>query len=103
MRNLFFLVLLVAALIVGGYVVHKTMMANRDYAPAAAEDTELAAQPTPDVPPPAPATAPPSKVDANATLPAGPIPYDQLKKGDPVPATPGETPKNNSNDKAIFY
>ncbi len=106
MRNLFFLVLIVAALLIGGYVVHKTMMAQRDYAPKGSEDSELASQPTPDLPPPASTPAPIKASGPVATLPNSPIPYDQLKKQDDPnapAATSGEPPKNNSNEKAIFY
>jgi hypothetical protein len=108
MRNLFFIVLIVAALLIGGYFAHKMIQAHRDYAPPGSEDNELAVQPAPEPAPPLqPSPAQSKSTGPMATLPASPIPYDQLKKeGDPATtgATPsGEPPKNNSNEKAIFY
>jgi hypothetical protein len=103
MRNLFVLVLLVAAVALGAWWVQGHMSHSRAYAPETAQDTELGAQPAPEPAPPAP--PPEAKADRSAELPKGPVPYDQLKKGDEaVAAAEANTPpKNNSNDKAIFY
>jgi hypothetical protein len=103
MRNLFILVLVIAALIAGGLWAQKHLFHDRNYAPREAEDSDLSIQPASEPAPP-PAPPPPEQhFEPTATLPSAPIPYDQLNKTDGAAAVPGEPPKNNSNDKAIFY
>ncbi len=104
MRALFVIVLVIAAVVLGGWWL-TSHHSDSAYAPKEAQDTDLAAQPAPEPTPPAP---PPSdfKNGTSATLPAGPIPYDQLnKESDPALAAgdPNAPPQKKSNDKAIFY
>jgi hypothetical protein len=105
MRNMFFLVLVLAGLILAGWWAHEHFSPHSNaYAPKDADDTELTAQPVPDQP--ASARQPPMPASAKApdpTLPSAPVPYDQLQKGDQPPADPDAAPKDKSNDKAVFY
>ena len=106
MRALFLIALIIAAVVLGGWWLTGRMHGGNAYAPREAQDSELAAQPAPE--PSAPATPPPTdfKNGTSATLPAGPIPYDQLDKSrDPTLAAtdPNAPPEKKSNDKAIFY
>ncbi|HEY3813312.1 MAG TPA: hypothetical protein VGL66_08790 [Caulobacteraceae bacterium] len=104
MRALFVIVLIIAAVFLGGWWLTGRHHA-RDYAPSEAQDTELQSQPAPE--PTAPASAPTDfKTGSAANLPTGPIPYDQLnKQTDPTLATDPNAapPEKKSNDKAIFY
>ena len=72
------------------------------YAPAGKPDTELAAQPAPEV---EPQTSPPQRLTTadDGTLPSAPIPYDELNRRDPNAPAAGAPPKKDSDDKAVFY
>ncbi|HWE44413.1 MAG TPA: hypothetical protein VG407_00175 [Caulobacteraceae bacterium] len=105
MRALFVIILIAAALFVGGWWL-MGQHHGRAYAPKEAQDTDLSVQPANEPNPPVTPTPSEFRSDPNATLPSGPIPYDKLDKArDPALAAsdPNAPPEKKSNDKAIFY
>ena len=103
MRALFALVVIAAALFLGVWWFQNHHAAGA-YAPRGAQDSDLAVQPAPEPTPPAP---PPTdfKSDGSATLPSGPIPYDQLNKPG-TPPSPRQTRtrrrKNTATTRRFF-
>jgi hypothetical protein len=96
-RFLSWIVALAAIALIGWWAWTTFGTSTRHYAPAGKGDAELDSQPVPEPLPAAPAA--PAKAADTDGLPSAPIPYDQMKKGDPNAAPP----KKDSDAKSVFY